>query len=161
MSTTTLVVNGFALACLLFSLAKDRPKTLSALRVSAMSLLKLGPAVGVVILLIGLLLGLVPRDAIGSVLGAGSGLGGTLLVAVFGAVLYMPALVAFPLAGSLLESGASVASVGAFITTLTMVGTVTLPLEIKTLGAKLTLLRNGLSFVIALIIALLMGAILS
>lgn len=161
MNTTTLVVNSLALGCLLVALAKDRPRAMRALRVAARSLLKLGPAVGVIILLIGLLLGLVPRDAIGGVLGARSGLGGTLLVALFGAVLYMPALVAFPLAGSLLESGASVASVAAFITTLTMVGTVTLPLEIKALGTKLTLLRNGLSFAIALVIAFLMGAILS
>jgi len=41
-----------------------------------------------------------------------------------------------------------------------MIGTITLPLEIKELGKKMAILRNGLSFVIAIIIALVMGAIL-
>ena len=41
-----------------------------------------------------------------------------------------------------------------------MVGMVTLPLEIKELGTKLTLLRNVMSFFIAILIALLMGVIL-
>ena len=48
----------------------------------------------------------------------------------------------------------------AFITTLTMIGVVTLPLEIKELGKKMALLRNGLSFIIAIVIALIMGVIL-
>ena len=47
-----------------------------------------------------------------------------------------------------------------FITTLTMIGMVTLPLEIKKLGKKFALLRNGLSFIIAIIIALIMGVLL-
>ncbi len=161
MNTTTLLVNGLALGCLVLSALKDRRTTVAALKVAGRSLFKLGPAVGVIILAIGLLLGFVPRDAIGAILGVGGGFGGTLLVALFGAVLYMPALVAFPLAGSLLEGGATVGAVAAFITTLTMVGTVTLPLEIKVLGAKFTLLRNGLSFVVALAIAFLMGTILA
>ncbi|HDH27594.1 MAG TPA: permease, partial [Euryarchaeota archaeon] len=46
------------------------------------------------------------------------------------------------------------------ITTLTMVGFVTLPLEIKVLGKKLAILRNLFSFIIALIIAVIMGVIL-
>ncbi len=41
-----------------------------------------------------------------------------------------------------------------------MIGMVTLPLEIKKLGAKFALLRNGVSFIIAVIIALIMGMIL-
>lgn len=51
-------------------------------------------------------------------------------------------------------------TVAAFITTLTMVGIVTAPAEIQQLGRKMTLWRNGLSFVFALIIAFVMGAVL-
>ena len=57
--------------------------------------------------------------------------------------------------------GAGVTAMAAFITTLTMIGFVFLPLEIKELGRKFALLRNGLSFIVALIIALLMGLILT
>jgi hypothetical protein len=41
-----------------------------------------------------------------------------------------------------------------------MVGLVTAPMEIKTLGRKFTLLRNGLGFISALVIAVIMGVIL-
>jgi len=69
-------------------------------------------------------------------------------------------LVAFPLAGSLLRSGATVMTISAFITTLVMVGVVTAPMEIKALGKEFTLLRNGLGFIAALVIAGIMGALL-
>ena len=83
-----------------------------------------------------------------------------MLVGVVGALMHIPALLSFPLAASLLYNGASISAVAAFITTLTMIGTITLPLEIKELGKKMAILRNGLSFVIAIIIALVMGTIL-
>jgi uncharacterized membrane protein YraQ (UPF0718 family) len=72
----------------------------------------------------------------------------------------MPSLIAFPLAGSLLRSGATIMTIAAFVTTLVMVGLVTAPMEIKTLGRKFTLLRNGLGFISALVIAVIMGVIL-
>lgn len=161
MSATALLINAFALGCLLLSLLKDRRKTGEALKVAGRSLVRLGPSVGAVVLLIGAILGFLPDGTVSGIIGSGSGFGSTLVVALFGAVMYMPALVAFPLAGSLLAEGASVTAIAAFITTLTMVGMVTLPVEIRILGRKLALLRNGLSFVAALIIALLMGRILS
>jgi len=85
---------------------------------------------------------------------------GILIVAAVGAVLYIPSIVAFPLAGSLVKSGASVGAVAAFITTLTMVGLVTLPLEVELLGKRLALSRNAMSLVLAVAIALIMGLIL-
>ena len=87
-------------------------------------------------------------------------MGGFFLIAFAGAIMHIPSLLSFPLAASLLEDGAAVASVVVFITTLTMIGIVTLPLEIKYMGKKFTLLRNGISFVFAIFVALIMGAIL-
>jgi len=74
--------------------------------------------------------------------------------------MHIPALLSFPLASSILENGASVTAVVAFITTLTMIGMITLPLEIKMLGKQIALLRNGISFVIAILIAFIIGMIL-
>jgi uncharacterized membrane protein YraQ (UPF0718 family) len=114
-----------------------------------------------IIIVIGLMLGFVPKSLISNVVGKEAGLKGALIVAPLGAVLYIPSIISFPLAASLLKCGASVVSVAVFITTLTMIGLVTLPLEIRELGKKLALLRNGLSLLIALVIGLLMGVILS
>jgi uncharacterized membrane protein YraQ (UPF0718 family) len=41
-----------------------------------------------------------------------------------------------------------------------MIGMITLPLEIKVLGKKMALLRNGFSFIAALLIAFIMGMLL-
>jgi uncharacterized membrane protein YraQ (UPF0718 family) len=114
----------------------------------------------VVIILIGLFLAFVPPAEIVKYAGEQAGFTGILIIALAGAILYIPSLTSFPLAASLLRSGASIASVAAFITTLTMVGVVTLPVEIRVLGKRMALLRNGLSFIIAILIALIMGVIL-
>ncbi|MEA2043097.1 MAG: permease [Bacteroidota bacterium] len=124
------------------------------------SFFKILPVIFIIVLAIGLLLGFVPQEQISRFVGEQSGIGGVLLTGIAGALTHIPSLVSFPLGASLLESGASITSVAAFITTLTMIGTITLPLEIKELGKKMAILRNGLSFVIAIIIALIMGAIL-
>ena len=48
----------------------------------------------------------------------------------------------------------------AFISTLMMVGVVTLPVEIRFFGKKATFVRNGLALVFAYGIALVMGVLL-
>lgn len=160
MSTTAIIINLLALGCLVFALVKDIGKTKQSIGVAVKSFIRILPTVFIIIVIIGLLLAFIPPDQISRFIGEQAGFGGLLAIAVLGAVLYIPAIISFPLAASLLQSGAGVASVAAFITTLTMIGVVTLPLEIKELGKKMAFLRNGLSFIIAIAIALIMGVIL-
>ncbi len=160
MSTTALLVNVLVIALLGIALVKDKGRTRQALAVAARSAFRLLPTILAIIVMISLLLAFVPPEQISRFVGDQAGVGGVLLIAALGAVLYIPAIVSFPLAASLLQSGASVAAVAAFIATLTMVGVVTLPVEIQQLGRKMAFLRNGMSFGIALIIALIMGWVL-
>ncbi|MGC9554253.1 MAG: permease [Thermoplasmatota archaeon] len=160
MNLTALIINGIALAGVTLSLARDRKKAWQSLTVAGRSFLRILPMTLLIILAIGLLLGFVPPSRISQFLGEQSGAGGVLLAGAVGAVMHIPALLSFPLAASLLDSGASVTAVAAFITTLTMIGMITLPLEIRELGLTFAALRNGLSFLAALLIALLMGWIL-
>ena len=160
MSTTAIIINLLALACLIFALVKDRGRTKQSIGVAVKSFIRIMPTVFIIIVVIGLLLAFVPPDQISRFIGEQAGFGGLLAIAALGTVLFIPALISFPLAASLLQSGASTAAVAAFITTLTMIGVVTLPLEIKELGKKMAFLRNGLSFIIAVVIALIMGVIL-
>jgi len=51
---------------------------------------------------------------------------------LIGTITLIPAFVAFPLVGSLMDSGAGIVTLTAFLTTLTMVGFVTFPLESRT-----------------------------
>ena len=95
-----------------------------------------------VLLFSGLLLALLPPQAIGRLLGREAGLGGMLFSALVGAVALVPVMVVFPLVGRLLEDGAGIAQMAVFISTLTTVGVVTLPMEIRYWGKKAALLRN-------------------
>jgi len=160
MNITVIVINGIAIISLLIAFIKDRKKAMKSLKIAGKSFLKILPMAITIIIFIGLFLGFVSSRDISRFIGDQSGFTGMLLVGAAGAVIYIPSLLAFPLAASLLESGASISAVAAFITTLTMIGAITLPIEIKEMGKEIAFLRNGLSFVIAIIIALIMGAIL-
>jgi len=139
---------------------RDRAKARQAIRVAVRSFLGILPMMLAIIGLIGLLVGLVPPEVISRYMGQGAGWGATITAALIGAVLYIPSLVAFPLAGSLLRAGASVSTIAAFLTALVMVGTVTLPLEIAQVGKKIAVSRNLLSLAFAFVIALFMGMVL-
>ena len=139
---------------------RDREKAKQAVRVAVRSFFGIFPSMLAIVGLIGLLLGVVPPEVISRYLGQGAGWWATVGAALIGAVMYIPSLVAFPLAASLLRVGASVATIAAFVTALVMVGTVTLPLEIKHLGKRMAVGRNVLSLVFALVIAVVIGAVL-
>ena len=160
MNVTAIIINGIAIAGLLIAFIKDKRKAIQSLKVAGKTFIKILPMVFIILIAIGLLLGFVSSDQISRFVGEQSGAIGVLLVGIVGAIMHIPALLSFPLAASILESGASITAVAAFITTLTMIGMITLPLEIKILGKKMALLRNGISFVISIAIAFIMGTIL-
>ena len=63
-----------------------------------------------------------PQTQISKITGERVGFEGVLLIAFLGAILYIPALIAFPLAASLLKKGVLITIIDDFITTLTMIG---------------------------------------
>ncbi|MBW2732695.1 MAG: permease [Deltaproteobacteria bacterium] len=77
-----------------------------------------------------------------------------------GGVILMPGFVAYPLAGVLKAHGASVAVLSAFITSLMMVGVLTLPIEARFFGWKIAVLRNALALVGAIVVAAAMAWVL-
>ncbi len=160
MSYTAAAIDILALACLLLSLRKSREKTLLALRIAWNALKRLAPMVLAVIAVIGIIMGFVPPSWIASSIGAGRGPLGVAVAALLGSVLFIPGIIAFPLAASLLSMGAGITATAAFITTLTMIGFVFLPLESRELGRRFTAVRNGLSLLAALAVAFLMGLVL-
>jgi len=145
---------------LIASFIKSREKTLKACKIAKNAFTKTAPSLLTVLGIVGLTLGILTADTISHLVGAEAGIGATLIAAVLGAITLIPSLVAFPLAGSLLRSGATVMTISTFVTSLVMVGIVTAPLEIKELGKKFAILRNGLGFLAAFLIALIMGALL-
>lgn len=114
-----------------------------------------------ILLIIGLLVTLIPFDKISTQMADGANqLLSVVLFAILGSITIIPAFVAFPLVGSFLDAGIDVMSATSFLTTLTMVGLVTLKLEIAEYGKKFAYTRNMLSFAFAILIALVMGVII-
>lgn len=148
-----------ALLELLFFIRKDKQRTFSGMQVSkGMISGLLGELLGI-LLLIGLVLTIIPPETIKTALGQSNVTLASILAAIAGSITLIPAFVAFPLVGSLVHVGASIVPAVAFLTTLTMVGVVTFPLEQREFGRKFALYRNGLSFAFALLIAWVMGAV--
>jgi uncharacterized membrane protein YraQ (UPF0718 family) len=160
MNTTAVVINLIALIGIIIAFAKSKRKALKSLKIAGKTFLRILPMMIIIVNVIGLLLGFISSDQISQFIGNQSGPFGVIVIGVAGAVMHIPALLAFPLGSSLLENGASITAVAVFLTTLTMIGMITLPLEIKELGKNLALLRNGFSFIAALVIAFIMGVLL-
>jgi len=144
-------------ALILFSLYKDKKKTKMAFKKAWKSFENILPEFLVIILLVGVLLAVINPKVISQVIGSDSGWLGVILASIIGSITLIPGFVAFPTAVMLLEGGAGYMQIGAFISTLMMVGVVTMPVEIKYFGKKITFLRNLLAFLFSFLVAGIIG----
>lgn len=160
MDIFTLVFWAITLIWFLGSIIKDREKTLDSVKMSTGMMRGMGSDIIAILFLIGLILTFIPPETIREFMGGSNVFLSTVVFALVGCITLIPAFVTFPLAGSLMDAGASIVPVVAFITTLTMVGIVTFPLEKKEFGLKFTITRNILSFVFAIAISLVMGVLI-
>ncbi|MFP4180408.1 MAG: hypothetical protein ACLFSA_10180 [Spirochaetaceae bacterium] len=136
----------------------DKNKTIEGIRIGARKFRKILPNYLKLLILIAVVLffteGLIVRY-----LGQENGLIGLAAGMLLGSVTMMPGFIAYPLSGVLVERGVLYMVVAGFVTTLMMVGVLTYPLEKEYFGVKATVIRNGVSFVIAVVIALAMGMV--
>jgi len=154
-----IVLLAVALGGVAISGFRDRARTRAALSYAATSGLNLLPPLLALAAGVGLSMSVIPPSAIARLFDA-HGTVGFFLLAGLGALLTIPAPIAYPLAGSLHHMGASLPALASFITTLTMVGVLTSPLEIKAFGRRFTIIRQSLSLILALLIGALMGVVL-
>jgi uncharacterized membrane protein YraQ (UPF0718 family) len=145
---------------LLLSFFVDRGKTMAGVKKGAMMFLNILPALLTVLILVSIFLYAVPAHLLTEWLGRGTGWAGIASAALLGSISLIPGFIAFPLGAILLRSGVSYQVIAVFVTTLMMVGILTLPLEAKYFGWKVSILRNALSFAGALLVGLLMGIFL-
>lgn len=150
---------GLAIILLIISFIKDRNKTKMALKKAWKAFENILPEFLVVILLVGLLLAVLNPETISKIIGSESGWFGVILAAIIGSITLIPGFVAFPTAAILLNNGAGYMQIAAFISTLMMVGVVTIPVEIKYFGRKVSMIRNISAFFFSLIVALIIGLV--
>ena len=149
-----------AMLSIILSFIADKQKTLEGIKRGLKMFLNLLPALLTVLTLVSVFLYLVPDKTIIKLLGAKSGIIGVAIAAAVGSIALIPGFIAFPLAKILLAKGVSYTVVAVFITTLIMVGVLTLPVEFKYFGKKAAIMRNVLSFFGAIIVGLLIGLFL-
>ena len=142
---------------LLISFIINKQKTIKAIKISFIKFKKIFPIFITMLILVSIILFLFPDEVISNYLGNSCKFISVLLASFFGSITLMPGFVAFPLSGILLTKGVPYMVLSAFTTTLMMVGIITFPLEKEYFGVKVTVIRNIISFFIALIVAVITG----
>lgn len=135
----------------------DYQKTLKGIKIGVKKLLKNTPVFLNMIILVAVSLHYISDDLILKYLGRGSGVLGMAISSILGSLTLMPGFVAFPLAGVLISKGVNHTVIAAFTTTLMMVGLVTYPVEKEYFGVRITVIRNLIGFLIAIIVSLIIG----
>jgi len=149
-----------SLAMTLLSLFLDRKKTVMGLKKGWKMFQNIAAPFLNILILVSLALYVVPPSLIMRYLGPESGWGGQMIAAVVGSITLIPGFISYPIAAALVQEGASYTIVATFMTTLMMVGVVTLPLEIRYFGRRVAILRNVLNFITAIMIGTCVGLIL-
>ncbi len=157
MDSTIYIITALALGV---SFYKSKDKTILALKKAWKSFENILPQFLSILLIIGFVLSILNANQISELIGQESGWKGVLIASIIGSITLIPGFIAFPLASALLNNGAGYMQIGAFISTLMMVGIVTVPLEIKFFGKKAAILRNSLAFVFSLFVAFMLGVFL-
>lgn len=156
---TNYILYGITILLLIISYRRDKLKTRKALKKAWKAFENILPEFLGVIMLVGILLAIFNADLISQIIGTQSGWLGVLLSGIVGAITLIPGFIAFPTAKLLLDGGAGYMQIGAFISSLMMVGVATAPVEIKYFGKRLTITRNGLAFLFSFLVAFIIGKV--
>jgi predicted Fe-Mo cluster-binding NifX family protein len=132
----------------------NKDSLISALKISTKQLAYLLPVLIGVILLVGLFNTLVSKEML-SFLFSGNAMRDTLAGSFFGSLMAGNPITSYVIGGELLASGVSLFGVTAFLVAWVSVGLVQLPAEMAALGRKFALVRNGLFFILSIIISIL------
>jgi uncharacterized membrane protein YraQ (UPF0718 family) len=160
MNNNAIIFISASIILTVISAVLDYSKTIAGLKKGMMMFKNIVVPFLNILILVSLALYVIPPSYITKYLGAGSGLFGLMLAAIVGSITLIPGFISYPIAATLIKQGSSYMTVATFMTTLMMVGVVTLPLEAKYFGRKVAVIRNFLNFIAALIIGLLVGLIL-
>lgn len=156
---TSYIMYVLCIIIFIISFIKDKNKTKDALKIFFKSFENIMPQFLFIMLTISIILSIINPDTISSIIGKDSGFLGISLSAIVGSITMMPTFVAFSTGDSLLKSGAGYAQVAAMISTLTMVGILTFPMESQYIGKKAAFFRNLLAFLFAFVVSFFVGGI--
>jgi uncharacterized membrane protein YraQ (UPF0718 family) len=117
------------------------------------------PLVVMAIMVVGLMQAFVSPEMISELLGEEAGLKGIFMGTLLGLIMPGGPFIAFPVAGIIYKSGASVGTTVAFVTSWSLLAFGRIPMELPFLGPKLVAIRIGASFIFPVIIGVLSGTL--
>lgn len=144
---------------LVISYSKNKTKTKKALLKAWKSFENILPQMLGILTTVGIIIALLNPEVISKIIGGSSGYVGVTLAAIVGSITLIPGFIAFPTAAILVQNGAGYMQIGAFISSLMMVGLMTIPMEIRFFGKKSTFIRNFLAFLFSFIVAFVIGKV--
>lgn len=156
---TNIMLYGITIILAIISYKKDKKKTKMAFKKGWKSFKNIIFKMLGIITLIGIMLSILDPKTISNIIGGSSGWMGVILAGVVGSITMIPGFIAFPTGALLLENGAGYMQIGAFISTLMMVGVVTFPMEVEHFGKKVSILRNLFAFIFSFIVAFVIGKV--
>ena len=118
------------------------------------------PLITGIVMLVSLANALVPKSFYSSILTQNNFID-PFIAALIGSISAGTPVVSYIISGELLKQGISLIAVTAFLLAWVTVGTIQMPAEGLALGKRFTILRNLSSYVLAIIIAVIIGVLLS
>lgn len=153
------IFNGIVLTMLIVYYFINHKKSFEALDLAWKSFKKITPLLLIIIFFILVIQQIFTKEVFMQSLKSYTGLQGYIFAGLFGAIIHIPLFVSVPLGGELLQGGINPGIIAALITSLVMVHTFSIPVEIKEMGFKFAITRNLLTLVFAIVIGLIMGVV--
>lgn len=158
--TFNLILIGITIGMFALSLVKSRERTAKALKIAIKMFLSSLPFFVAVFILIGMVEVFITPGLIVSMMGTSRGVFASIFAALVGGIMSGPPAASYPLAKVLLERGATLAAIATFIIAWVAVGTISLPVEIKLLGARFAWTRWALTLGLSISLGVVLGWIL-
>jgi uncharacterized membrane protein YraQ (UPF0718 family) len=142
----TIIMGALAIIFLFIGYSKGQGQHIAGMRSALRMTVQILPLLIFAFIVAGMVQVLVPREILSEWVGAESGMRGILIGTVAGALAPGGPYVSLPVAAGLLQAGAGVGTMVAFLTGWSLWAVSRLPMEVGILGWKFTLIRIASTF---------------
>lgn len=143
----TIIMAVLAIVLFTISSLKGNGQNIEGLKTGYKLLIQVIPLLIFAFIIAGLVQTMLPKDLLSKWVGTESGIRGIIIGTIAGGITPGGPFVSLPIVAGLLQSGASVGTMVAFLTSWSLWAVVRLPMEIGILGWKFTLLRVASTFI--------------
>jgi uncharacterized membrane protein YraQ (UPF0718 family) len=142
----TIIMGAFAVVLVLVGYFKGQGQHISGIKSAVNMIVSILPLLAFAFIVAGMVKELLPQDIIAKWVGAESGIRGIFIGTIAGAFSPGGPYVSLPVVAGLLQAGAGVGTMVAFLTGWSLWAVSRLPMEVGILGWKFTLIRLASTF---------------